>query len=59
MMVILKEVFENFQFLKKNQQTIINFGKIIENARGVGNESDCRSRGHKLDPGPVPYFPAE
>ena len=22
----------------------------------VGNVSGCRSRGHKFDPGPVPYF---
>ena len=22
----------------------------------VGNVSDCRSRSHKFDPGPVPYF---
>ena len=22
----------------------------------VGNLSDCRSRGHEIDPGPVPYF---
>ena len=22
----------------------------------VGNMSDCRSRGHEFDPGPVPYF---
>ena len=22
----------------------------------VGNVSDCRSRGHKFDPSPVPYF---
>ena len=22
----------------------------------VGSESDCRSRGHKFDPGPFPYF---
>ena len=22
----------------------------------IGNKSDCRSRGHEFDPGPVPYF---
>ena len=24
--------------------------------RAFGNVSDCRSRSHKFDPGPVPYF---
>ena len=34
-------------------------------AQSVGNvsgnrfESDCRSRGHEFDPGPVPYFPGD
>ena len=59
MMVILNVVFENFQFWKKNQQTAKNFGKIIQNASAVRNESDCRSRGHDFDPGLVQYFSAE
>ena len=29
---------------------------ITEPHSTVGSESDCRSRGHKFDPGPVPYF---
>ena len=28
----------------------------VSNVSGNRCESDCRSRGHKFDPGPVPYF---
>ena len=28
----------------------------VGNVSGNRCESDCRSRGHEFDPGPVPYF---
>ena len=28
----------------------------VGNVSGNSGESDCRSRGRELDPGPVPYF---
>ena len=28
----------------------------VGNVSGYRCVSDCRSRGHKFDPGPVPYF---
>ena len=31
-------------------------GSAVGNVSGHRLVSDCRSRGHKFDPGPVPYF---
>ena len=31
----------------------------IRNVSGNRCESDCRSRGHEFDHGPVPYFPGD
>ena len=28
----------------------------VGNVSGNRCEADCRSRGHELDPGPIPYF---
>ena len=30
----------------------------VGNVSGYRCVSDCRSRGHEFDPGPVPYFPS-
>ena len=30
--------------------------RAVSNVSGNRFESDCRSRGHEFDPGPVPYF---
>ena len=32
---------------------------MIGHRSTVGSKADCRSRGHKLDPGPVEYFRAD
>ena len=31
-------------------------GSAVGNVSGYRCVSDCRSRGHEFDPGPVPYF---
>ena len=33
--------------------------RAVGNVSGNRCKSDCRSRGHKFDLGPVPYFPGD
>ena len=48
-------------FIKKTTFTVVNGLKTgtrsaVGNVFGYRCVSDCRSRGHEFDPGPVPYF---
>ena len=49
-------------FLRQQQNLILLsvanllLHSAVSNVSGYRCESDCRSRGHEFDPGPVPYF---
>ena len=60
--VILKNIFGLQKIIKNYYPACEEKNHIARLHSAVGNVSDCRyvsdcrSRGHKFDPGPVPYF---
>ena len=47
------------RFYTNKKQRLTGLRTAVGNVFSNRWESDCRSRGHKFDPGPVPYFHGE
>ena len=62
MLLKLRKTISKFTLIKTGvqfpdgEQYFTGLRSAVDNVSGYRCVSDCRSRGHEFDPGPVPYF---
>ena len=53
---VIRFLIISWYSLSSNKLLLAGLRTAVGNVSGYRCESDCRSRGRKFDPGPVPYF---